>query len=89
MAYKENKQMLHVTIVSPEKTLYEGNAEGVELPGKKGRFEVLRNHAPIVSILSSGVVRVKGAEGTEVAVRGGFVEVSANEVSVCVEEATV
>lgn len=39
---------MKVTIVSPEKILYEGDAESIKLPGTKGRFEVLNRHAPII-----------------------------------------
>ena len=47
---------MKVTIVSPEKTLYEGEVEGVKLPGTLGRFEVLKGHAPIISTLVAGTV---------------------------------
>ncbi len=78
--------MLTTTIVSPERTLYTGQAEKVFVPGAAGRFEILTGHAPIVSILSAGVVRCEGgAEPFEVAITGGFVEVAADEVSLCVE----
>lgn len=76
---------MKVCIVSPEKTLYESEAIGVKLPGGAGRFEVLENHAPIVSTLTAGKVVCEGAEPFEVEVSGGFVEVAHNEVSVCVE----
>ena len=47
---------MKVVIVSPERTLYAADAERVVVPGAKGRFEVLRHHAPIVSSLTEGVV---------------------------------
>lgn len=76
---------MKVTIVSPEKTLYEGEAEGVKLPGTQGRFEVLQGHAPIISTLTAGTVECLGKEPYKVTVSGGFVEVANNAVSVCVE----
>ncbi len=78
---------MKVTVVSPEKTLFTGEAEGVKLPGELGRFEVLENHAPLISTLSPGRVQCCGGEGESfsVDVKGGFVEVARNEVSVCVE----
>ncbi len=76
---------MKVTIVSPEKTLYEGEADAVKLPGEYGRFEVLKGHAPIISTLARGTVSCSGAEPFETAVSGGFVEVAADVVSVCVE----
>ena len=76
---------MKVVIVSPEKTLYEGEAEGVKLPGVKGRFEVLNGHAPIISTLTAGKVECVGTSSSTFHVKGGFVEVAQNEVSVCVE----
>lgn len=76
---------MKVTIVSPEKTLYEGEATGVKLPGAQGRFEVLEGHAPIISTLTNGTVECVGDTPFEVKVNGGFVEVARNIVSVCVE----
>ena len=77
--------MLNVTVVSPEKTLFAGQVNCVFVPGKKGKFEILQNHAPIVSILTEGVVKCVGAETFEIAIKAGFVEVLDNEVSVCIE----
>ena len=45
---------MKVTIVSPEKTLYEAEADGVKFPGALGQFEVLNGHAPIISVLEAG-----------------------------------
>ena len=77
--------MLNIIIVSPEKTLYKGEAESIIVPGEKGRFEVLTNHAPIVSILTKGTIECQGAEKTTLDIEGGFIEVKDNAVSVCVE----
>ena len=73
-------------ILSPEKTLFSGEVERVTLPGTSGEFTVLPHHAPIISSLASGRVRYLPAGGTEqsVDVKGGFVEVNKNRVSVCV-----
>ena len=78
---------LRVSIVSPEETLFEGEVESIVGPGEKGRFEVLRNHAPIISTLVAGSVVCKGgSEGDfEQAIKGGFIDVVQNEVSICVE----
>lgn len=76
---------MKVTIVSPEKTLFSGEADCVAVPGKKGRFEVLNNHAPIVSTLSKGRVECKGSETQVFDINGGFIEVAKNEVNVCIE----
>lgn len=76
---------MRVTIVSPEKTLFEGNCKGVKLPGAQGRFEVLEGHAPIISTLTAGVVSCIGEDSVDVEIHSGFVEVARDVVSVCVE----
>lgn len=76
---------MKVTIVSPETTLFAGEASAVKIPGEQGRFEVLEGHAPIISTLSPGIVACEGPEPFEVSVKGGFVEVARGRVSVCVE----
>lgn len=78
---------MKVTIVSPEKTLFAGEAESITVSGSKGRFEVLNNHAPIISTLNAGTVECKGSEHLTFQIQGGFIEVARNEVSVCVEVA--
>ena len=78
---------MKVTIVSPERVLFEGEADGVKGPGEKGRFEIRKGHAPIISTLSAGEVVWSGAEPCTLAEKGGFVEVAEDVVSVCVEAA--
>lgn len=80
-----NAQGLQVNIVSPEKTLFSGICEQISVPGELGTFEVLVNHAPIISTLTSGAIVCQGTTPFTLAVKGGFVEVAHNEVSVCVE----
>lgn len=77
---------MKVTIVSPEKTLYDAEADGVKLPGVCGRFEILQGHAPIISTLAEGDVECLGQNPFKVAITGGFVEMAHNVVSICVEE---
>ena len=81
----ENAQGLQVNIVSPETTLFSGSCERISVPGELGTFEVLVNHAPIISTLTSGTIVCHGTTPFTLAVKGGFVEVARNEVSVCVE----
>ena len=78
--------MLKLKIVSPEKVVYDGEAESVVVPGLLGQLEILSNHAPIISSLTSGTVVYTNQESKQsIHVRGGFVEVKKNEVCVCVE----
>jgi F-type H+-transporting ATPase subunit epsilon len=73
-------------IITPEKVLFKGEADSVRLPGKKAPFVVLRNHAPLISVLDCGVVAWKGDGGEDnVEISGGFAEVFDNNVTVCVE----
>jgi F-type H+-transporting ATPase subunit epsilon len=74
--------MLKLRIVSPEKIEFTGEVESVKVPGSMGNFEILQNHAPIISTLQQGIVEY---DGQQLAILGGFVEVQKNEVSLCVE----
>ena len=79
--------MLRLKVISPEKILFDGDVESVTVPGILGEFEVLENHAPIISSLNAGkMMFVVPNEGKmEINIAGGFVEVQKNEVSLCVE----
>ena len=74
--------MLKLKIVSPERVEFEGEVERVKVPGMMGNFEILNDHAPIISSLVKGVVEY---DGKLLPITGGFVAVQKNEVSVCVE----
>lgn len=79
--------MLELTILTPEREIYSGAAVSVKVPGTSGQFEVLKGHAPIVSSLQKGTVRVVSPDGTkEFAIERGFIEVLRNEVSLLVTE---
>ena len=78
--------MLQLRIVSPEKVEYNGAVESVLVPGTAGQFEILNDHAPIISTLQKGVVEYATKEGkVSLDILGGFVEVQKNVVSLCVE----
>ena len=78
--------MLQLKIVSPEKVEYDGAAERILVPGTMGQFEILIDHAPIISTLQKGTVEYVNKEGkTSLEIQGGFVEVQKNHVSLCVE----
>jgi F-type H+-transporting ATPase subunit epsilon len=78
---------LNLKIVSPEKIVFDGDVEKVIVPGTIGRFEILKDHAPIISSLEKGEVEYElaGGEKTQFNILGGFVEVQKNKVSLCVE----
>lgn len=76
---------MKLTIIAPDKTLFEGEVRLVKLPGAMGQFTVLERHAPLVSTLTEGEILYKrGDEEESVAVKGGVVEVRDNQVTVCV-----
>ena len=78
-------------ILTPEKKLFSGEVFGVQMPGISGSFEVLDKHAPLVSALKAGrlkVLRDKQHHTTSYDIKGGFVEVLNNKVTVLVEGAT-
>lgn len=78
--------MLVLKIVSPEKIVFTGEVDSVLVPGEVGQFEILNNHAPIISTLVEGIVAYTvGSVKTSFQVFGGFVSVKKNEVSLCVE----
>ena len=79
---------MHLEILTPEKKIYEGEVTGVNLPGVSGGFELLNSHAPIISALNKGTIRVNGKEGTVTfEINNGFVECLNNKVTVLVEGA--
>jgi len=68
---------LHFELVSPEKLLFSGNVEQVDVPGLEGDFGVLEGHAPTVATLRPGIVTVHVSDGAQkIVVLGGFAEVS-------------
>lgn len=73
-------------IVSPERIVFVGDVDSVTVPGTTGEFQVLPNHAPLISSLEAGNVVYDCAEGRkELTIVGGFAEVQNNNVSLCVE----
>ena len=83
MSMKDN---IILKVLTPEQMLWEGSVEKVELPGAKGRFMVLRNHAPVISSLTEGDVSYvsDGVHG-QIHILSGFVSVNANVITVCAE----
>ncbi len=76
-------------ILTPEKKLYSGNVYGVQLPGISGLFEVLDKHAPMVSALGKGNLKIlkDKKETLSYTIQSGFVEILNNKATVLVEGA--
>ncbi len=79
--------MMHLEIISPEKQMFAGEITIVKLPGTLGSFEIMENHAPIISTLTKGKIKVKETNGviSYFEINGGLIEASNNEVKVLVE----
>jgi F-type H+-transporting ATPase subunit epsilon len=77
---------MYLEILSPEQTIFTGDVKSVRLPGTEGSFEVLNNHAPLISSLESGEIRIRTMDGQEqfFDVEKGFVEVLENKIVVLV-----
>ena len=73
---------MKIEIITPEKKAFEGDIKSVRVPGKKGSFQVLKDHAPIISTLDSGSVIIVDLEGNEkiFEISGGVIEVKANRI---------
>ncbi len=79
--------MMYLEIITPEKMLFAGEIMIIKLPGTLGSFEIMNNHAPIISTLTIGKIKVKETNGiiSYFEIKGGLVEVSNNKVKVLVE----
>lgn len=78
----------HFELVSPEKMLFTGDVESVVVPGADGEFQVMAGHAPVMTNLQAGVLRVSGGAAPQrVFVRGGFADVSASGLTILAEQA--
>jgi F-type H+-transporting ATPase subunit epsilon len=79
---------LSFSLVSPERELFSGDVKQVDAPGIEGEFGVLPSHAPFMTVLKPGVVRIYEASGvTPVFVRGGFADVTPAGLTILAEEA--
>jgi F-type H+-transporting ATPase subunit epsilon len=82
---------MNLEILTPDKKVFSGDVYGVQLPGIAGSFEVLERHAPLVSALKNGQLKILKDKNNHLAffdIQSGFVEVINNNVSVLVEGAT-
>ncbi|HYW31344.1 MAG TPA: ATP synthase F1 subunit epsilon [Gemmatimonas sp.] len=80
---------LKVSVISPERVLFEGSARGVIAPAFDGEMGILPMHAPLMTLLGRGTLRVDTSEGEKrFAVGGGFLQVVDDVVRVVTEQAT-
>ena len=88
---------MQLEIVSPEKTIFSGEAKSVYLPGSEGHFQVLNNHAPIVSTLKKGEILIDGVDNLDsdfldfsngkasLEIKSGVVEIKKNKLIILVD----
>jgi F-type H+-transporting ATPase subunit epsilon len=78
---------MNLQIITPDKNIYNGEVKLVQVPGSKGSFEVLNNHAPIISTLDAGKVKIIDSEGRTsfIEIRGGVIEVKNNKIMILAE----
>ncbi len=80
--------MLTVSVISPERVLFEGEATSIVAPAYDGEVGILTGHAPMMTLLGRGTLRVEGAgEARRYSVAGGFLQVLENRVRVVTESA--
>ncbi|HEY8175127.1 MAG TPA: ATP synthase F1 subunit epsilon [Gemmatimonadaceae bacterium] len=78
--------MLHVSVISPEASLYEGDATSVVAPAFDGEVGILTGHAPMMTLLGKGELRVEGGGGArKFAIEGGFLQIVNDQVRVVTE----
>ncbi|MBD3770100.1 MAG: ATP synthase F1 subunit epsilon [Rhodobacterales bacterium] len=82
---------LHFSLVSPAKELFSGEVDHVIAPGTEGEFGVLANHAPFMTTLRNGVVRVLDGDTVKmrIFVRGGFADITSEGLTILAEEASM
>jgi F-type H+-transporting ATPase subunit epsilon len=78
---------MKIEIITPDKKVFEGDIKSIRVPGKKGSFQVLKDHAPIISTLQNGPVIIVDQDGTETnfEINGGVIEVKSNTIILLAE----
>lgn len=78
---------MNLIVLTPDKEVFSGEIKSVKVPGVTGQFEILAGHAPIVSSLGEGNIRIIDKQGSNTSynITKGFVEVLNNEVSLLVQ----
>lgn len=78
---------MNISVLAPDKEIFKGAILSVSVPGVEGKFQILKDHAPIVSALQEGSVMIRRADGHMITftIQRGFIEVLNNEVSLLVQ----
>jgi len=80
---------MKLEIITPDRKVYEGDIKSIRVPGRKGSFQVLKDHAPIISTLENGMVFIVDQDGkvTNLEINGGVIEVKMNKIILLAESA--
>mgnify|MGYP002007981407 CR=1 FL=1 len=75
---------MNVDIITPSNKLYSGEINSIKVPGSDGEFEILKNHAPIISSLNKGIIRIidKNNNTENFEINGGVIEMQKNNIIV-------
>ena len=81
---------MKIEIITPDRKIYSGEIRSVRVPGRKGSFQVLKDHAPIISTLDAGPVIMADNQGAEVQfeITGGVIEVRRNRIILLADSVT-
>jgi F-type H+-transporting ATPase subunit epsilon len=80
---------MHLEIVSPEATLFSGEVDSIAVPGVNGDFEMLKDHAPIISLLKEGFVKISGNISLDEAVQDKFTKGEKNSTLLKISSGTI
>ncbi len=83
----QNETYMQLEIITPEKKIYTGDIKLVQVPGSKGSFEILNNHAPIISTLENGEIKIIDMQDRKIYfdIKGGVIEVNQNKIIILAE----
>ncbi len=78
---------MKIEIITPDKKVFDGDIKSVRVPGKKGSFQVLKDHAPVVSTLETGLIHIVDNSGNEIRykISSGVIEVKMNKIILLAE----
>jgi F-type H+-transporting ATPase subunit epsilon len=78
---------MNIEIIDPDKTIFKGEGDLIQLPGKNGSFEILNNHAPLISVLKKGKIKIvdQHKETQFFEIKGGVIEVLRNKILILAE----
>lgn len=79
--------LIYLQVISTQKVIFQGNVSVARFPGKKSAFTVMKDHAPILSLLEKGFITYEGPYGKgKVPVSSGFVQIRKNEIYACIDQ---